>query len=245
MTPMFSAYVVVGEPPTEVETAVPTPSAKMARPIIGSRSVLVMAPTALTWPVFSAISAMTAGSTRMIAENLKSGAVRSGKPIHDASLTASKLTRWCVVDLAGSRVEGRDVAGRLVQHPGQGEAEDQRQQDRDAAPEAAQQHRHDEQGGHRDQGDPAVLRPVDVGDHVGQAEADQHDHAAGDGGREDLVDDPDAEEVDRQADRGEHQAGDHDRAGDQRVAVLRGPDGERHRRRTTRSSRGSSAPCPA
>ncbi len=55
MTPMFSAYVVVGEPPTEVATAVPTPSAKIARPIIGSRSVLVIAPTALTWPVFSAI----------------------------------------------------------------------------------------------------------------------------------------------------------------------------------------------
>jgi hypothetical protein len=32
MTPMFSAYVVVGEPPTEVATAVATPSAAMAGP---------------------------------------------------------------------------------------------------------------------------------------------------------------------------------------------------------------------
>src|SRR3712207_1485666 len=63
MTPMFSAYVVVGDPPTEVATTVPTPSAKTARPSTGSRSRLVISPTAFTWPAFSAISAMTAGST--------------------------------------------------------------------------------------------------------------------------------------------------------------------------------------
>ena len=33
MTPMFSAYVVVGEPPNALASAVPTPSAAMARPM--------------------------------------------------------------------------------------------------------------------------------------------------------------------------------------------------------------------
>ena len=69
---MFSAYVVVGEPPTEEETTVPTPSAMIARPIIGSRSRSVIAATALTWPVFSAISAITAGRQSRIAVPLKS-----------------------------------------------------------------------------------------------------------------------------------------------------------------------------
>ena len=63
MTPMFSAYVVVGEPPTDEAMTVPTPSAAIARPMYGSRSRLVIAATALTCPVFSATSAMTAGST--------------------------------------------------------------------------------------------------------------------------------------------------------------------------------------
>ena len=63
MTPMFSAYVVVGEPPTAEVITVPTPSAATARPSTGSRSVLVISATALTWPMFSATSAITAGST--------------------------------------------------------------------------------------------------------------------------------------------------------------------------------------
>ncbi len=62
MTPMFSAYVVVGEPPTAEVSTVPTPSAATARPRYGSRSVLVISATALTWPRFSATSAITAGS---------------------------------------------------------------------------------------------------------------------------------------------------------------------------------------
>src|SRR6476620_1204704 len=63
MTPMFSAYVVVGDPPTEVAITVPMPSAATARPITGSRSCPVISATAFTWPTFSATSAMTAGST--------------------------------------------------------------------------------------------------------------------------------------------------------------------------------------
>ena len=33
MTPMFSAYVVVGEPPNALANAVATPSAPIARPM--------------------------------------------------------------------------------------------------------------------------------------------------------------------------------------------------------------------
>ena len=71
MTPMFSAYVVVGAPPMVLVITVPTPSAATARPSTGSRSVLVISATALTWPRFSAVSAITAGrASRMkISEN--------------------------------------------------------------------------------------------------------------------------------------------------------------------------------
>src|SRR6478736_3291804 len=74
MTPMFSAYVVVGEPPTEEAMTVPMPSAAMARPMYGSRSAFVISATALTWPVFSAMSAMTAGSTSRMAATENDGA---------------------------------------------------------------------------------------------------------------------------------------------------------------------------
>jgi hypothetical protein len=60
---MFSAYVVVGDPPTEVAMTVAAPSAAIARPMTGSRSVFVISATALTWPAFSATSAITAGRT--------------------------------------------------------------------------------------------------------------------------------------------------------------------------------------
>jgi len=53
--------------PPESWTATPVletlPSAMIARPIIGSRSAPVISATALTCPVFSAIRAITDGST--------------------------------------------------------------------------------------------------------------------------------------------------------------------------------------
>jgi hypothetical protein len=109
MTPMFSAYVVVGEPPTELASAVPIPSAAMARPITGSRSWPVISATALTCPVFSAIRAMTAGRTSRMNTRLKLGrcqpttslpstmCVCGGNPIQSAALTPAQLIRSCVV----------------------------------------------------------------------------------------------------------------------------------------------------
>ena len=64
-----------------------------------------------------------------------------------------------------------------------------------------------------------------AGHHRGQVEADQHDDRAGDRGRQDAVDPVGAGEVDDEADDGEREAADHDRAGDVgRVAALC-PDG--------------------
>ncbi len=89
--------MVVGEPPTEVASTVPTPSAKIARPMTGSRSRLVMAATALTCPAFSAMSAMTAGSTSRLKLTEKLGAVNDGRPIQSAAPTEAKLMRSCVL----------------------------------------------------------------------------------------------------------------------------------------------------
>src|SRR5262245_4530704 len=108
---MFSAYVVVGEPPTTLVTAVPTPSAAIALPITGSRSVLVISATALTCPVFSAISAITAGSTSRMKTMLNDGrcqptltpcpsgpnTLRAGKPNQSAAFTPDQSTRLCSV----------------------------------------------------------------------------------------------------------------------------------------------------
>src|SRR5213078_37620 len=47
ITPMFSAYVVVAEPPPRPASVVATPSAASARPINGSMSVRVIWPTDL------------------------------------------------------------------------------------------------------------------------------------------------------------------------------------------------------
>ena len=76
----------------------------------GSRSCPVISATALTWPVFSAMSAMTAGRTRRIAATLKLGVchpttslpsaatrVRAGKPSQAASATAEVSQRRCSV----------------------------------------------------------------------------------------------------------------------------------------------------
>ena len=74
MTPMFSACVVVGEPPTALAMAVAKPSPAIARPMYGSRSSPVISATALTWPAFSATSAMTPGRTRTMNVRLNEGA---------------------------------------------------------------------------------------------------------------------------------------------------------------------------
>ena len=107
MTPMFSAYVVVGEPPTPVAMAVAKPSAASARPIIGSRFVPVISATAFTWPAFSAIRAMTPGRTRTMNVRLNDGAwmpttplassEKGGNPNQGAEATPSQLTRKCSV----------------------------------------------------------------------------------------------------------------------------------------------------
>ncbi|MBB6419152.1 hypothetical protein HDC93_004754 [Streptomyces sp. AK010] len=94
---MFSAYVVVGGPPTAAETAVARPSPSTARPSTGSRFSPVISPTALTCPVFSAINAITPGSTSSAAETLKDGECRVGSPNQSAEATESSCTRACVV----------------------------------------------------------------------------------------------------------------------------------------------------
>ena len=114
---MFSAYVVVGEPPTAEASTVPKPSAAIARPITGSRSRPVISATALTWPVFSAISAITAGSTSSANVTLKDGACQpvmpaaaslcGGKPTQSAALTPAQLSRSWVSTLPVPRVEAR------------------------------------------------------------------------------------------------------------------------------------------
>src|SRR3954453_4379029 len=95
MTPMFSAYVVVGEPPTEVATTVATPSAAVERPRYGSRSRLGIALTAFTCPAFSAISAITAGSTSSEKLTEKLGAVKFGRPNQSAFPTVENEMRSC------------------------------------------------------------------------------------------------------------------------------------------------------
>ena len=95
---------------------VPTPSPAMARPMTGSRSWPVISATALTWPVFSAMRAMTAGRTSRIAAIENEGAwmptislpsapidVWGGKPNHAALARLSKLVRkWVVTSPAAA-----------------------------------------------------------------------------------------------------------------------------------------------
>ena len=75
----------------------PTPSAMIARPMYGSRSRLVIAATALTCPVFSATSAMTAGSTSSAKLSEKLGAVKVGSPNQSASDRPERFRRSCSV----------------------------------------------------------------------------------------------------------------------------------------------------
>src|SRR5215467_12161016 len=111
MTPMFSAYVVVGEPPTAEATAVPRPSPINARPRYGSRSSPVISETAFTWPEFSAIRAITDGITSRMKVRLNAGrcgpvsvpnvglTVVVGTPIHDAWATPLESMRETAMHL--------------------------------------------------------------------------------------------------------------------------------------------------
>ncbi|CAB4769194.1 unannotated protein [freshwater metagenome] len=75
---MFSAYVVVPDPPPAPASVVEIPSAKRAMPIWSSRFFPVMAETALTCPTFSAMSTSTTGKKSAIALPLNVGVVKCG-----------------------------------------------------------------------------------------------------------------------------------------------------------------------
>ena len=235
----------------------PTPSAAMARPITGSRSVLVISATALTWPVFSAMRAMTAGTTRRMAAIENDGACQPtiSLPADDLGvrreaepggvLDAVEVGAEVGGDLAGAGVEGGDLPEALVEEPGHDVAEDQREEDRDASDEALEGDRADDREGHHQQRDPLVLRPVDVGDHGREVEADEHDDGAGDDGRQHLVQHARAEEVDEHTHEGEHHTGDEDRARDRgRGGALLGADRHDGTDERRRGARGSWGPCP-
>ena len=166
----------------------------------GSRSWPVISATALTWPVFSAISAMTAGSTSRIAAMVKVGVchpttslpsaattVCDGKPNHEASADGRGVPAQVRGGLGGAAEHGGDLADGVVEQPGQRRAEDQGEEDRDAADEPAERDGRDDREGHRGQGDPLVLGPVDAGDDRGEVEADQHDDGTGDDRGQHLV----------------------------------------------------------
>jgi hypothetical protein len=111
MTPMFSAYVVVGEPPTADATAVPRPSPINARPRYGSRSWPVISETAFTWPEFSASRAITDGITSRTKVSLNAGrcgpvsvpnvglTTVPGSPIHAAWATPLHSMRGTAMHL--------------------------------------------------------------------------------------------------------------------------------------------------
>src|SRR5664280_357768 len=120
MTPMFSAYVVVGPAPTKVAIIEPAPSAAIARPRYGSSFSPVISATAFTWPVFSAISAMTTGSETSTNARLNVGrwnpttlvaalssqfdrSLTGGRPNQLALFTLVQSTRkWVVILQAGA-----------------------------------------------------------------------------------------------------------------------------------------------
>ena len=89
MTPMFSPYVVVPDPPPEPATMVATPSASSARPVRSFRAGSVICATPRMCPTFSATSTsttgMNAGST---VQAPRSGPCSVGSPTQAASSTA-------------------------------------------------------------------------------------------------------------------------------------------------------------
>ncbi|CAM5696477.1 hypothetical protein SANTM175S_01177 [Streptomyces antimycoticus] len=97
MTPMFSEYVVLAGPPTEVEIMVAAPSAAIAVPSWSSSGSPIISPTAFTCPAFSAISAITTGSATSTADQWKLGACSDGRPIQSALATPDRSSRqWSV-----------------------------------------------------------------------------------------------------------------------------------------------------
>src|SRR6478752_9018494 len=92
MTPMFSPYVVVPDPPKAPARVVATPSAMSARPVYLLTEASVIVATPRTWPTFSAISTSTTGRniamTLHVPGEAKSATWNSGRPIHAALSTA-------------------------------------------------------------------------------------------------------------------------------------------------------------
>lgn len=94
---MFSEYVVLGGPPTAVDSIEPTPSAEIAVPSLSSSESPVISPTAFTCPAFSATSAMTTGRATRIADHSKDGPCSVGSPIQSALPTPERSSRqWSV-----------------------------------------------------------------------------------------------------------------------------------------------------
>ena len=221
---MFSAYVVVGEPPTDVATTVrdavgeDRPAEHRVEVALGHRADRLHVAGVLR----DEGDDRRQHQQREVEAEVRRGEVRQPEPVGLARRRVKSM-RSCVTRLAAAdRRDRGDLAADRVEQPGEQVAEDQAQQDGDAGPEAAQHQRADDDEGHRGRRDPLVLRPVDVGDDRGQVEPDQHDDRAGDGRRQDAVHHARAEEVDDQADERQDDAGDQDRADDVgRVAALR------------------------
>src|SRR6478735_8887398 len=85
MTPMFSAYVVVPEPPPKPASTVAAPSASSARPETPSRFWPVIADTDFTWPMFSATRTRTTGTKRPTTPRWNSGVWKWGRPTQAAA----------------------------------------------------------------------------------------------------------------------------------------------------------------
>ena len=199
---------------------------------------MVISATALTWPVFSAIRAITPGSTSRMKVSDRLGpwttetpSARSplGKPIQSASPHARPgpdpvvLERLRYAQVVGVLARQRrvDRAEHSVEDPRQQVAEDQGQEHRDPRPEPGQQDGRTHHERRRGECHPLVLRPVDAGDDGREIEPDQHDDGTGHCRRQDLVDHTGTGEVHEHTHEGQHDARDHDRAGDVgRVAAL-------------------------
>lgn len=102
---MFSEYVVLGGPPTAVESIDATPSAEMAVPSLSSSGSPVISPTALTCPAFSATSAMTTGRATRIADHWNVGPWNVGSPTQSAFPTAERSRRQWSVTLPLASIE--------------------------------------------------------------------------------------------------------------------------------------------
>ena len=210
-----------------------------------------MLATALTWPVFSAMSAMATGTISRIAEALNAGRCRPGRvgrcPAAARSRTRRRRRR--------GRRAGASTRRRTRRAPVIGPSTASRSSERTnpttrptSTPSRPSIPR------------PAtavtittsivisatrlVLGPVRAGDDRGEVEADEQDHRAGHGGRQDRRHGARAAEVHREPDERDDDAAHRDRAGDLGARARRPRAPRRRPRRTTRSSRGSWARGP-